>query len=273
MTRATTIPELAAKLAALHFTQAKVQMLSDIADALVKPVVVQSQSQDPIFGNARFHDYFSNVLLVHHATNDDKFKKKAFEFAFRGACLGLGYDARITANPMNPGADVTVGTRRFSLKTEAGKNISRQNMTISKLMEARWIRNIVNDPARGTEGARKVVHHLNQYDRIIVLRAFDVRTGHMRTAARYELWEIPKELLLLVGGLRENEFSIPTPNNSFAAPVTIVDSATGLRSRAFNFRMDGSVEKVTIGGLAVSRCIHQATWTVPLEPEDGDDED
>ncbi len=141
MTRATTVPELAAKLAALHFTQAKVQMLSDIADALVKPVVVQSQSEDPIFGDTKFHDYFSNVLLVHHATNDEKFKKKAFEFAFRGACLGLGYDARITANPMNPGADVTIGTCRFSLKTEAGRNISRENMTISKLMEARWIRN------------------------------------------------------------------------------------------------------------------------------------
>jgi hypothetical protein len=273
MTPATTIRELAAKLAALHFTQAKVQLLSDIADALVKPVVVQSQSQDPIFGDPRFHDYFSNVLLLHHATNDDKFKKKAFEFAFRGACLKLGYEARITTNPMNPGADVTVGTSRFSLKTESGKTISRQNITISKLMEARWIRNMADEPAMGPEDARKVVHHHNQYDRIIILRAFDVRSGQLRTAAQYELWEIPKKLLLLVGRLRESEFSSPTPNNSFAAPVKIVDSVTGIPSGAFNFRMDGSVEKVTIGGLAVSRCIHQATWTVPVDLKVGADDD
>lgn len=77
----------------------------------------------------------------------------------------------------------------------------------------------------------------------------------------------------MVSGLCKGAFSRPTANNSFAAPVTIVDLATGTRSRAFNFRMDGSVEKVTIGRLAVSNCIHQVTWTVPLEPKEGADED
>lgn len=273
MTRITNFAELSKKLAALHFTQSGLQIIADIADALVKVVEIQSESSDALLGQESFHQYFSNVLLVHHATNDDKFKKKAFEFAFRGACAGLGLNARITANPMNPGADVMVGSVRFSLKTEAGEAISPRKVVISKLMEARWIREISSHQTRGTQAATKVLHHLKQYDRILVLRAFDVFTQNVRTAARYELWEIPKALLLLVGRLRDDEFSQPTANNSFAASVKVIDAQTRVVRSAFSFRMDGSVEKVTISSLAVTCCVHHVTWIVPLSPSEEPEED
>ena len=270
MTRATSVVELSKKLASLNFNESQVQILSDIADSLVKPVQVESCTNDNIFGKTAFHEYFSNVLLVHHATNDDKFKKKAFEFAFKGACVRLGLSARITANPMNQGADVTVELDKFSLKTEAGNKISSSKITISKLMEARWIREISADSSRGTAAAQKVVHHLSQYNRILTLRAFDVYTGMVRTAARYELWEIPKYLLTYISGLSDSDFSTPTINNSFSASVMVLDAATNTTSKAFTFCMDGSVEKVTIRNLSVAHCIHQVTWVVPLDPQQDD---
>lgn len=271
MSTAYTLEEFSTKLTSLSFTSAKLQILSDIVDALQKEVLVVSASTDPLFSDPLFHHYFSNVLLIHHATNEDKFKKKAFEFAFRGACIAKGFNAKITANQTHPGADVEVGNQRFSLKTEADKNISRRSIKISKLMEARWIRDIANDPAQRPEAAKRVSHHLAQYDRILVLRAFDVQTSGNR-GAQYELWEIPKNVLQLITTLTSEDFTSPTANNSFTANVRVGATVNSPAYTAFTLRMDGSVEKVTISNLALQCCVHHVTWLVPLDPKVEDDD-
>ncbi len=97
-------------------------------------------SKDSDILTEEFRANFSNRLLVHHATHEEKFKKKSFEYAFCAASRSAGRQARMTSDPTNPGADVIVEGRSFSLKTEAAAGISENNITISKLMEARWIR-------------------------------------------------------------------------------------------------------------------------------------
>lgn len=272
MTKVTSITELSQKLSSLKFKSTQIQILADMADALAKTVLVHSDSADSIFGSLEFHKYFSNVLLIHHATNDDKFKKKAFEFAFRGACAAQGRKARITASQTDPGADVIVDGQKYSLKTEADAKISLRSIKISKLMEARWIRELSTQKDRGTIPQQKITHHLKQYDRIVVLRAFDSTRTDNNRYVRYELWEIPKSVLELVTTLKIKDFTQPTVNNSFTANVQTVKTVTEKSHNAFTLRMDGSVEKVTINNLALKCCLRHVSWTIPLDPRVEDDE-
>lgn len=119
----------------------------------------------------QFATNFSNRLLIHHATHAEKFGKKAFEYAFANASIATGKSAQIVSSLTNPGTDVVVDEVNFSLKTEASARINRKKITISKLMEARWIRecNSREDFASGV--ATRVTRHLQQYQRIFMLRA------------------------------------------------------------------------------------------------------
>jgi len=81
-----------------------------------------------------FAENFSSRLLLHHATNEERFKKKSFEYAFRAASIAAERDARIVTNAAHPGADVLVNGVGFSLKTEASEKIRRSSITISKLI-------------------------------------------------------------------------------------------------------------------------------------------
>jgi hypothetical protein len=260
------IRKFTSKLADLNIDEAQLKLLLDIAHQLSKKIEGGPISDHEIFGSQVFYEYFSNVLLIHHATNDDKFKKKAFEFAFRGACEFMQLKARITASQTNPGEDVTVDGVKYSLKTEADQSISTRSIKISKLMEARWIRDLSGKTDRGPQAVQRILKHLKNYDKIVTLRAFDRKKDNVRTGVLYELWEINKQVLEQIAGLAEKDFTLPTMNNSFSANV--IEAGKG---RVFTLRMDGSVEKITIGGLGVEYCEKHASWLIPVDPEVDDD--
>lgn len=271
MTAVSTTQELSRKLECMNFQAEQLQILADIADALVRPVGGQPESSDPVLGSVSFWRYFANVLLVHHATNDEKFKKKAFEFAFRNACRAEGFTAAISASQTNPGADVIVSNTKYSLKTEADKSISAKYIKISKLMEARWIREVAATERRGDVAKERILGHLEQYDRILTLRAFDVLQHKIRTHVRYELWEIPIDKLRLIENLTAEDFTLATKNNTFGAEVSI--DKTALSPRVFLLRMDGSVEKITVASLDVNYCRLHAVWGIPVDPPIPEDDD
>lgn len=196
---------------------------------------------------------FSNRLLLHHATNQDKFKKKAFEFAFCESCRAIGKAASINADPTNPGADVTVDNVKFSLKTEASASTNRKKILISKLMEAAWVRDCLTGEDFLRHVNSRIVTHLNKYERILALRAYDLAGGFVE----YSLVEIPVSLLLRMSDLKPESFSPRTAKGSSGAEVLIDGVA------AFRLTLDGSVEKVTINRLLMSFCQIHATWKVP----------
>lgn len=200
-----------------------------------------------------FANDFANRLLIHHATHIQKFKKKAFEFAFAESKLRQGHTVSIVDDPTHPGADVVIDETKFSLKTEAAKSIKKDKLTISKLMEARWIRDCKtgNDFANMTR--ERVLSHLDEYERIIVFRAFDVEGP----AVEYELIEIPVELLRKMENLTHDCFSKRTKNGSSSAKVSLGGKV------AFQLSFDGSVEKVTIRSLLVEYCRKHASWVIP----------
>lgn len=147
------------------------------------------------------------------------------------------------------GADLEVDGRFYSLKTEAAKGLNPKSITISKLMEARWIRDL-----RGPEDApeqirNRVLSHLDEYERIFILRSYG---GAERV--RYDLREIPKAVLARVADLVSEDFGKLTKANGTSAKVLHGNKV------AFTLRLDGSVEKVTVSGLDVDLCPLHAWW-------------
>ena len=124
-----------------------------------------------------FAKNFKTRLQLHHATHEEVFKKKTFEYAFKAGCIVAGKKSEMDPNVTSAGYDVVVDGVRYSLKTEAGASMSPQYIKISKLMEARWIRECRTgkDFLRGT---KHIMDHFTHYDRVLIVRAFKVKTPY-----------------------------------------------------------------------------------------------
>lgn len=234
-------------------TSTQVDIVKEISDALRQKVESKVDKTSDIC-TSRFEESFQNRLVLYHALNEQPLTKKTFEYTFARSMKACGKHATVIDDPTNPGKDVVVDGVNFSLKTEAARNIRRSAITISKLMEARWIRNCRSGQDFLDHVHSRIVPHLQQYDRILTLRAF--KQGD--TLVHYYLVEIPKDLLLACSQLTADAFRARTPNGSTSADV--LKSST----RLFRLSLDGSVEKVTVRNLNVSLCKTHGEWKVPL---------
>lgn len=228
----------------------------DLVLELIKALALQAKSYigpQSDLCDEKFSEHFVSRLKIYHALNDDVLKKKTFEYAFARSLSYSGKQATVTENSVLAGEDVSVNGVKFSLKTEASKTISKRSIVISKLMEARWIRECTDAESILESVQQHVVAHLRRYDRILVLRAFKGDNVY-----RYRLVEIPLELLLKMETLSASSFSLRTANGSSRAAV--YDGA----DQVFSLSLDGSVEKITIRGLDESRCFLHGEWEVPV---------
>ncbi|MDF5730036.1 MAG: hypothetical protein PUP92_18985 [Rhizonema sp. PD38] len=221
---------------------------------------------------------FSNRLIIHHATHVEKFSKKAFEYAFAAASTSAGRKASITLDFTNPGEDIIVDGVKFSLKTEARQDLQRKkSITISKLMEARWIRECKLPADFARETTCRVVSHLRKYERIMILRAYNIlpplpKENQTETLpliqdidaiktlpkVQYDLYEIPLNVLMLIEGLQESSFKPRTKNGGSSAKVYTAD-----KKAAFTLILDGSVEKITVSNLGTDLCFLHGSWVIP----------
>ncbi|RIK08229.1 MAG: hypothetical protein DCC49_09200 [Acidobacteria bacterium] len=229
----------------------QLEKLLRVAQALAEGIETTVAADSDLLSSAFVND-FSDSLLVYHATHTQRLTKKAFEFAFRDASEAAGREATITSNQVNPGADVLVDGVKYSLKTEGAQGISSLTVTISKLMEAAWIRDCVTGEDFAREASRRIAEHLGSYDRILVLRSFAEIGGDVR----YDLVEIPVAVLLNVRGLSAADFK-PRSGRGSTSAVVVLDGAA-----AFTLTLDGSVEKVTIRNLRLDLCQVHGTWRI-----------
>ena len=230
----------------------QVELLTEVARTMMRQVE-ETVNPDSDFATPRFTTNFRNRLLIHHATNEARLSKKAFEYAFRGACAADGKAGTITVSDTFSGVDVTIEGVKFSLKTEASKDIRADRITISKFTEARWIQQFSTLEDLAREAARRIPFHLSQYDRILVLRARDVSA----TRLLYEIVEIPRDVLGHVATLSSTDFSPRTAQGGSSAKVTINTRP------AYTLRLDGSDGKITISGLQMGFCIRHVSWIIP----------
>ena len=84
-------------------------------------------------------------------------------------------------------------------------------------METRWIRECksLEDFANGI--TNRVVVHLQKYQRILMLRAYDLSESEIK----YDLIEIPHGLLLEIGNLTTNDFPTKTAGGPSRADVYV----------------------------------------------------
>lgn len=243
------LQRLAEQLAPL--TDAQLALIGQMADAMGRNVPKTINPNSDIL-TPGVETAIANQLVLHHATNEEKLSKKAFEFLFKAALLADGQEAVIVHNPTNPGADVIAEGTNFSLKTQADSAAKRHSIYIQKFMEARWIRDF-DDALLAAEAKRRILQHLAHYERILILQALSGPS----TSVTYRLIEVPRRLLLLMTTVPDSDFS---PKNKYGSSGTDVRDERGV---AYRVLLDGSVEKVRIFNLRLDRCVVHGEWEIP----------
>jgi len=186
-------------------------------------------------------------LLSHHASSHQSLSKDRFEFAFEAALNEADIPAQLVKSRTNRGHDISIRGVPVSLKTEAAANIKDESIHISKWMElgrGEWRLSLLLD---------LFLEHLHSYDRIFTFR----RLKNIDTKIRYELVEIPKELLLEAANceleVRTNSKQTPQPGYGY-----VRDRNGGLK---YSLYFDGGSErKLQIKHLRKDLCKVHATW-------------
>lgn len=193
-----------------------------------------------------------DTLRIHHCFSREPFSKDKFEYALERIAKDCGLSAELAPRG-NPGYDIMISGQKFSLKTEAAAKINVKKIHISKFMElggGDW-----GDNPDDLIGLRQqFFDHLNQYDRIIVLR----RLPETQEGLRYELVEIAKTLLLEAADAKLEMKLDSTQKGAKPGYCYVKDKAGTLK---FSLYFDGGGErKLQIKSLDKSLCIVHAEW-------------
>lgn len=225
----------------------QIEVLSGIVERFAEDIQREHILTD--FLDPQAFEYFSTRLSTHHASSAVALKKENFEHILVQAFNRSGHQAKLKEDMTNRGADIEIDGRFHSLKTEAARSLNPELITISKLMEARWIRDLNSHEDAPDQVRARVLSHLAKYERIFMLRSYG--DEHR---IRYDLVEIPKDVLALVEGLGPADFG-PLSGAGGTRANVMKDGR-----RAFKLVLDGSVEKITISGLDVRLCPLHACW-------------
>lgn len=200
----------------------------------------------------------SNLLSLHHSTNESPLNKKPFEYAIKQCLIAQGYaEADLNPRPGESAYDVFGNNERWSLKTEAAKGISLNQVKIEKLSEARWVREAETPELCAAEVRQRLPHHMEGYDRILVLRAQTRPDVFV-----YTLEEVPKELLRQSFLSAQPSMFAKTDRGARQGISFGADFAHPVNGDPlFRMLLDSSVEKVRVW-FRLKYCIHHGTWVV-----------
>jgi len=208
------------------------------------------------FATDDFAAMFGGILRTHHAVSHEPFTKDKFEHALEKVLDSTGYEAR-RAPRGHPGRDLDIDSERWSLKTQADRNIRSDEIHISKFMELGRGAWEVEEDLSGLR--ERMFEHMTRYDRIFTLRCLSQRRQLIANdEIQYELVEIPKPLLEQAAdfpcqmhhGSRQN----PKPGS-----CEVFD---GNGELLFELYFDGGTErKLQVRHLAKRACILHAAWT------------
>lgn len=199
------------------------------------------------------YEFFSMRLAAHHAYSSHMLKKENFEHILEQSFRRAGVPTERQNSMTVRGADLRVGDVRLSLKTEAARDLRQHAIVISKLMEAAWIKQITSTDDIPGMIRTMVLPHFENYDRIMILRCYPESLSGL---IRYDLREIPMDILQGIGALQAGDFSPLTKTRTTSATVRYQGRP------AFKFRLDGSDDKLTVTSLAVSLCPLHAWWSL-----------
>jgi len=194
---------------------------------------------------------FGDALRIHHCFSVEPFRKDRFEYVLQRVATLCGKEAEL-APAGNPGYDMIIEEKHFSLKTQADKGIRVNELYISKFMElgqGRW-----RDNPEDLIGLREqFLAHLESYERILSLIALEKGPKQWK----YELVEIPKSLLQEASTgqlkMRLSSRQMPKPGYCYVR---------GTEGEKFQLYFDGGTErKLQVKRLMKKFCIVHAEWT------------
>jgi Type II site-specific deoxyribonuclease len=240
-----------------YLTHRQLQTVAAMVRSLHIPVEFVPAKASEIV-DQRFAEEMANLLSLHHSNHEPPLNKKPFEYAMKQCLIAQGYlESDLNPKPGESTYDVYGNNERWSLKTEAAKGLSRNQVKIEKLSEARWVREATTAEACAIEVRQRIPHHMAGYDRILVLRA-ETRLDRFV----YTLEEVPRSLLeraILSAepGMFKKTDRGTKKGISFGADFLHPDNNDIL----FRMLLDSSVEKVRVW-FQVKYCIHHGTWVV-----------
>jgi type II restriction enzyme len=236
----------------LKLTSDQLSLVETITFQLAQPYLHLERLTTSDLINDCMLETLGDALRIHHCFSKEPLSKDRFEYALERSVNICGYSAEL-APKGNPGHDITINNERFSLKTEAAKNIRADFIHISKFMElgkGEWNLDIQR---------QRYFRHTDSYDRILTFRCLSKKP----TLWHYELVEIPKSLLLEAtsGRLRIAEESRQNPK-PFHYYVYGEESDV-----KYQLYFDGGTErKLQIQNLRKSFCLVHASWIFASEP-------
>lgn len=197
---------------------------------------------------------FGDALLIHHCMSKEPFSKDKFEYVLERVANFCDKNAQI-APKGNPGHDISINGTKFSLKTQADRQIKVDEIHISKFMElghGEW----GDNPSQLDNLMEQFFNHMKAYQRILSLRTLSKTPKNWK----YELVEIPK-LLLLEAQNGELEMKIDSPQ--FPKPgYCYVRDEQGYDK--FQLYFDGGGErKLQVKHIQKKYCRVHATWEFP----------
>lgn len=226
---------------------AKQSLIADVVDRLSLPSRYTLLPGSTLF-NDDFAAGFEGVLRMHHAVSEAPFTKDKFEWGLVQVCDSCGVEAALGPRGL-AGYDVEVQGQKWSLKTQADRNIKIDRLHISKFMElgkGRWV-----DETDLANLRDRMLVHLRGYDRIFSLRHFDQSQGAV-APHQYELVEIPKALLA-----ESSNGTIEMRHSSTQDPKPGYCTVEG----KFQLYFDGGTErKLQIKNLMKRNCTVHVTW-------------
>jgi hypothetical protein len=244
-------PELLELLAKL--SKIKLAYVASVVTGLLGDMT-ESRKKDSDVVSEIFLEEFGVHLLAHHGTSGRPLTKEQFERAMERVMKLAGRKAE--RSPMgNPGHDVTIDGKKYSLKTQADMHLKPDALWISKFMElgkGEWS----NKPEQ-LKGLRdQFLKHMKNYERILSLRALS-RVEEGKVYWHYELVEIPKALLEEAANGRL-EMRMDSTQNPKPGYCTVSDRKGNVK---FQLYFDGGTErKLQIKDLKKSLCVVHAGW-------------
>ena len=201
--------------------------------------------------NSSTLDGFGDALRIHHAFSIEPFSKDKFEYVLEQVLKSREIEASLAVRG-NRGHDITINRERFSLKTQADKNIKLNEIWISKFMElgqGQW-----GDVPSDLKGLRTAfLKHLAQYDRILSLRALSKAPDW-----HYELVEIPKALF---EAAKTGELKMMTDSRQFPKPGYCFVRDPKTNALLYKLYFDGGGErKLQVKNLRKNLCHVHASW-------------
>lgn len=245
----TRLLELCTTLADL--TEGQIGWVEKVIEQFHKPATFWRLDDSDIMNECTLQA-FGDALRIHHCFSNEAFTKDKFEYALERVSKLCHIDATLSPRG-NPGHDITINGLRYSLKSQADKNIRAETLHISKFMElgkGQW-----SDQEDHLIGLRnQFFEHMNSYDRILSLRRLKTQQDWLW---RYELVEIPKTLLKEAeqGVFKMMHDSEQRPKPGYC------DVFDEFGSVKFKLYFDGGTErKLQIKNLKKSLCIVHADW-------------